>query len=44
MSSREGEQLAQKYNLKYFAASAKTGENVEEIFVYLCRTVAAELA
>lgn len=37
VSSREGEQLADRNNLKYFAASAKTGESIEELFTYLCR-------
>jgi|JI6StandDraft_1071083.scaffolds.fasta_scaffold103895_1 Ras-related protein Rab-8A len=39
VGSREGEKLAERFNLKYYAASAKTGENINEIFTDLCRMI-----
>lgn len=35
VSSREGQNLANLFDVKYFEASAKTGENIENIFSFL---------
>ena len=36
------EELAQKENLEFFEASAKTGKNVEEVFVRMAEIVLQE--
>eukprot|EP00828_Plagiopyla_frontata_P006221 TRINITY_DN1267_c0_g1_i6.p2 TRINITY_DN1267_c0_g1~~TRINITY_DN1267_c0_g1_i6.p2 ORF type:complete len:205 (+),score=41.77 TRINITY_DN1267_c0_g1_i6:171-785(+) len=43
VSTEEGQQLADKFKLPFFEASAKTGENVEKIFVELGTTVKNKL-
>jgi small GTP-binding protein len=35
VTKEEGEKLAEEYQMKYFETSAKTGENVSEVFQYV---------
>ena len=39
VSEEEGRALAEKFGLMFFAASAKTGHNVEELFNQTCKKV-----
>ena len=39
VSTEEGQQLASDYGLKYFETSAKTGQNIDEIFKYIAQGV-----
>ena len=43
MSFEEGQSLATKFNLPFYEASAKTGENVEDIFLELGKIVKNKL-
>jgi len=43
VSLEEGNQLAEKYKLLYYEASAKTGENIEKLFMDLARSVKNKL-
>ena len=40
ISSAKGEALADKYDCPFFATSAKSGENVDELFMYAAETLA----
>ena len=42
VSREEGEEYAKKHNFLYVESSALTGENVEESYVSLCRTILTE--
>ncbi|KAJ3103170.1 Ras- protein Rab-2A [Phlyctochytrium bullatum] len=39
VSREEGEEFAQKHNLIYFEASAKTGQSVEDAFLTMATTI-----
>ena len=39
ITTEQGQQLAEEYNLPFFEASAKSGENVEEIFKNLYQKI-----
>ena len=39
MSHEEGRQLALKYGLEFFTASAKSGYGVEQLFENVCKKV-----
>jgi small GTP-binding protein len=42
VSREEGEEYAKKHNFLYVESSALTGENVEEAYTTLCRTILTE--
>ena len=39
IEKEQGEELAKEYDMKFFEASALTGDNIEEIFVDICKTI-----
>ena len=39
ISKEKGEELAEEYKIPFFEASAKTGENVDEVFKALCKKI-----
>ena len=39
ISKEEGEELAEKYNMKYFEMSAKTGQNITETITALVNDI-----
>ena len=43
VTTEEGQELADKYGLEFFETSAKTGENVEEIFYNSCERISKKI-
>ena len=43
VSNEEGRELAEKYGLDFFETSAKTGANVNEMFVFATSTIAKKI-
>ena len=39
IEKEQGEELAKEYDMKFFEGSALTGDNIEEIFVDICKTI-----
>ncbi len=43
VNTEEGQELADKYGMQFYETSAKTGENVEEIFVNSADEIAKKI-
>ena len=43
VSRQEGEQLAASLGVNFFETSAKTGQNIEDLFTYIAEIVKAKL-
>ena len=43
ISKEDGMELATEYGMEFFEASAKTGENIEDIFLRICKTVSKKI-